>query len=123
MKSYSDAAREEMQAAQRKKELDQKEEFDRIEESLEQGRRDRMAGAELKFQQAMAALKTNASRTTREEALQARAKNEWLGFGNDKVNWERRIYENELRNLKFKARLATLNPINETENTHDQKLL
>lgn len=39
---------------------------------------------------------------------EARQKNEWLGYGNDEKNWDRVRYENELRNVKFRERIAKL---------------
>ena len=39
---------------------------------------------------------------------EARAKNDWLGFGNNEKNWDRIIYENNLRNLKFRERITKL---------------
>ena len=34
-----------------------------------------------------------------------RRKNEKLGYGNDKINWERRNYERQLRNLKQEEKI------------------
>lgn len=35
----------------------------------------------------------------------ARAKNKRLGYGSDEINWEKREYENERRNMNFKKRI------------------
>lgn len=37
--------------------------------------------------------------------IHARAKNKRLGYGNDEINWNRRIYENNRRKLNIKKRL------------------
>lgn len=39
---------------------------------------------------------------------QARIKNKSLGYGDDEINWERRNYENQRRNLKLQQRLGGL---------------
>lgn len=38
---------------------------------------------------------------------QARGKNKKLGYGDDEINWTRRNYENEQRNLKFMERIKS----------------
>jgi len=38
-----------------------------------------------------------------------RQKNKRLGYGDDSINWERKRYENEKRNLKTKIRIANAN--------------
>lgn len=52
--------------------------------------------------------------------------NKRLGYGDDKINWEQKKYENKLRELKIAERIAktavtekkqVYEPINETENT------
>lgn len=35
---------------------------------------------------------------------EAREKNERLGYGNDEINWDKRRYENERRNINYKKR-------------------
>lgn len=39
---------------------------------------------------------------------QARSKNKRLGYGSDEQDWNRKIYENQLRNLKMKERITKL---------------
>lgn len=38
----------------------------------------------------------------------ARAKNERLGYGNDEINWERKKYEQQLRNINYEKRVENL---------------
>lgn len=43
------------------------------------------------------------------EALEyARAKNSRLGYGNNEINWNKKMYENEKRNIKFRERIKTV---------------
>lgn len=56
-----------------------------------------------------------------------RAKNKRLGYGNDEINWEKRKYENERRNLKIMERIKKVEfggdgtPTAEFFNDHKQK--
>lgn len=70
-KAFEEQARQATQDEQQLEALRKKEEFDRIEEALDKGRRDRFAAEELKFLQAMARLRTDTSREARQQALDA----------------------------------------------------
>lgn len=52
----------------------------------------------------------------------ARAKNAWLGYGNDEQEWNRKVYENQQRNLRFRERLFKFkqlnNEVDDTDRLH-----